>query len=282
MKSNKTILLIFLFTCCSNIFSQTDTAGRDFESGHILSLSSGLAFNSVRDEIISPLIYRGTKIPFEFSYRYKGKESRQTLLLNYNKGDLTSSISNLSSGVHYVKNLNLSLEYSYALKVCEINKPNSGLFIGSKFSSMLNMRNHYFTKSNSHESAEHMTGLGIYFLAETSLEKESCNILSLEVNIPFLSYALLTNQYNANVGEDLDELDPEKNIIWQVFKKGRLISFNKLIEAEADLKYNLFVTDYLGITFNYRFQYYSISKFQSVSKAKVLNNSFLIGMTVKL
>ena len=72
-------------------------------------------------------------------------------------------------------------------------------------------------------SAEQMTGLGIYLLTETSFQNESNNFLSVEINIPFISYALLTNRYNANVSEKFDDLNFDENILWQLFKKGYLL-----------------------------------------------------------
>ena len=147
---------------------------------------------------------------------------------------------------------------------------------------MLNLRTHYFSQDKSHASAEQMTGLGIYLLAESFFQKESNNFLRVEINIPFISYALLNNRYNANVSENFDDIDVEKNILWQLFKKGNFISFNKLFEIQADISYNIFVSSHIGFDLRYRFQYYSFAQYQSLLHSNVLNNQFLFGMMVKL
>lgn len=282
MTFRKNILLILLAVAQSNLYSQADSTIKSFESQHMITFSSGVGLNSVRDEIISPLIYRGSKIPLVISYRYRGLSNRHTVLFHYDNNDLTSSITNSSASSHFVKNQYLNLEYSYAFNVAEIKNYNTVLFLGAKFSSLLNMRNHYFEQDKSHISAEQITGLGIYFLTETRLQKESNNYLSAEINIPFISYALLTDRYNANVSEKFDDLNPEENTLWQLFKRGDIISFNKLFEIQADISYNIIITNSIGLGLYYRFQYYSFEQFHSLFHSKVMNNQFLIGLMVKL
>ena len=282
MTLSKNILLIFWVIAQSNLLSQADSTIESFESQHMFIFSSGVGLNSVRDEIISPLIYRALNIPLVLSYFYRGLNNRQTLLFHYDNKDLSSSITNKSTFSHLIKNLYLNLEYSYAFNVAEVKNYNTVFFLGAKFSSMLNMRNHYFAQDKSHTSAEQMTGLGIYFLAETHVQKKSNNFLIAEINIPLISYALLTDRYNANVSDNFDDLNPEENILWQLFKRGNIISFNKLFEIQADISYNIFITNSIGLGLHYRFQYYSFEQFHSLFHSKVINNQFLIGLVVKL
>ena len=276
------ILLINVIFVCSNTFSQEDSTKVSFETWHLFTLSSGMSLHTVRDEMISPLKYRGTQIPIEFSYRFRSLLNRHTILFYYDNTELNSSITNKSIATHYINNLNLNFEYSFATRITSIEDFKTTCFLGARFSSMLNMRNHYFNQSISHESAEQMTSLGIYFLTESFFQKESNNFFRVEINIPFISYALLNNRYNINVSEKFDDIDVEKNILWQLFKKGNFISFNKLFEIQADISYNIFVSNHIGFDLRYRFQYYSFAQYQSLLHSKVLNNQFLIGMMVKL
>jgi hypothetical protein len=275
------IFVIIIFTC-SNTFSQEDSNMVSFETRHLFTLSSGMSLHTVRDEMMSPLMYRGTQIPIEFSYRLRGLSNRHTILFYYDNTELNSSITNKSIATHYINNLNLNFEYSFATRITSIEDFKTTCFLGTRFSSMLNMRNHYFSQSMSHESAEQKTSLGIYFLTESIFQKESNNFLRVELNIPFISYALLNNHYNANVSEEFDDLNFEQNILWQIFKKGNFISFNKLFEIQADISYNIFVSNHIGFDLRYRFQYYSFAQYQTLLHSKVLNNQFLIGMMVKL
>ena len=282
MKIIVSITLILLVLAHTNSFSQEVSTLASSECQNLFTLSSGMSLHSVRDEMMSPLLYRGTQIPIEFSYRYRVLSNRYTILFYYDNSELTSSITNRAKELHYIKNLNLNFEYSFATKITELEDFNTTCFLGAKFSSMLNMRNHYFFQGISHASAEQMNGLGIYFLTETSFQKASNNFLSVEINIPFISYALLNNRYNANVSEKFDDLNFEQSVLWQIFKKGDIVTFNKLFEIQADISYNIFVSNHIGFGLRYRFQYYSFEQYESLFHSRVLNNKFLIGMMVKL
>jgi hypothetical protein len=285
MKITISILLIIIVFVCNNSFSQEDSTMESFKTQHLFSLSSGISLHTVRDEMMSPLKYGGSQIPLEFSYRYRGVSNRHTVLFYFDNTELNSSITRVYNDEpvsHYIKNLNLNFEYSFATNVTALEDLTTNCFLGARLSSMLNMRNHYFSQSKSHESAEQMTSLGIYFLTESFFQKESNNFLRVEINIPFFSYALLNNRYNANVSEEFNDIDVNKNILWQLFKKGNFISFNTLFEIQADISYNFFISSHLGFDLRYRFQYYSFEQHESQLHSKVLNNQFLIGMMLKL
>jgi hypothetical protein len=282
LKSISSILLILVVFAAGHSYSQEASTLVSCESQHLFTLSSGVSVHTVRDEMMSPLLYRGTRIPIEFSYRFRGLWNRHTFLVSYDSGELNSSITDKTRQLHYVKNLDLNLEYSFASEIAAYEDLNTACFLGARFSSMLNMRNHYFLRDKNHMSAEQMTGLGIYLLTETSFQKGSENVLRVEINIPCISYVLLTDRYNANVSGNFDDLNFEENILWQLFKKGELVSFDKLFEVQADISYDIFVSSHLGFGVRYRFHYYSFEQYQSLFHAKVLNNRFLVGVTVKL
>lgn len=270
-----------LIICSTNVsFSQETISNLHSKTNNFITLASGLSFHSVRDEMMSPLIYSRTQIPIELSYLYSGLSNRHTVTLFYSEGDLHSSITKNSA--HYIKNLNLCFEYTFATEAWKFEVLNTTFFPGARFSSMLNLRDHFYLSDKSHMSAEQMTNLGFYLLSETSFGNESANYLSIEVNIPFISYALLTNRYNANVSEKFDDLDFEQNVMWQVFKKGELVTFNKFFEIQADIAYKYFLSSSIGFDLRYRFRYYTFEQFKSLFRANVLNTQFLVGFKVIL
>jgi hypothetical protein len=127
-----------------------------------------------------------------------------------------------------------------------------------------------------------MTGLGVYLLTETSLPQGTCNILRCEVGVPCVSYALLTNHYNANVGASIQDLDFERSVLWQIFKRGSIISFGTLVEFETAVSYRIFLTRALGMDLQYRLHYYSFEQYENLSRARSLTHELLIGMMVAL
>ncbi|MGA3287706.1 MAG: hypothetical protein ABSD46_09790 [Bacteroidota bacterium] len=286
--SNKLIIVIFLilsYGCIS--FSQDSSNIISFEPHHLFTLSSGISSHIVRDEMMSLLLYRGTQAPLAFLYRFRGIENRHTVLFYYDYTELNSSITkivNEKAVSHYINNLHLNFEYSFSTRAAVFEDLHTTCFLGARLSSILNLRDHCFEQNNSQMSAELMTGLGICLLTETAIQKESNNYLRVEVNIPCISYVLLPEPYNAKVSENfsLFDIDPERNILWQIFKKGDFVSFNKLFEMQADFSYIFFVSRYIGFDLHYRFQYYSFTQYQDLFRARVLNNQFLLGLTVKL
>lgn len=284
MRSRSFFTLSLVFGVIHASFAQ-DTSAILFSPQHIFTLSTGISAHAVRDEMMSPLLYRGTQAPLTFSYRYRGSENRHTVLFNYDNTELNSSITRRTNDVamsHYINNLHLTFEYTFSTRAAVFHDLNTSFFVGARLSSIFNLRNHYFLRDTKHMSAEQMTGLGVYLLTETSFQSESDNFLSVEINIPCVSYALLNNRYNAVVSEEFDDLDFDQNLLWQLFKKGNVVTFNRLFEVQADVSYMIFVSDHVGFDLRYRFLYYSFTQYEDLFHAHVLNNQFLFGVTVKV
>jgi len=283
---SRSLLAISLILCSVRIsLSQESSPVISFESQHLLTLSSGVSSHTVRDEMMSPLMYRGTQIPVAFTYRFRGSDNRHTVLLSFDNTELNSSITKSVNDVavsHYINNLHLTFEYSLSTRAAVCENLNTTCFLGARLSSILSLRNHYFQNGNNLMSAEQMTGLGIYLLTETAIQQESDNYLRVEIYIPCVSYVLIPERYNANVSETFDDIDVEQDILWQLFKKGGVVTFNKLFQVQADVSYIFFVSNQIGIELQYRWLYYSFAQYQDLFHARVLNNQFLLGLTVKL
>jgi hypothetical protein len=284
--SHKSILMICLALSSGHIsFSQDSSSPISFDSQHLLTLSSGISAHTVRDEMMSPLMYRGTQIPLAFTYRFRGLANRHTVLFYFDNAKLNSSITKNVNDVavsHYINNLHLNCEYSFSTRVAVFENLQTTCFAGARLSSILNLRNHYFQSDKNHMSAEQMTGLGIHLLTETAIQRESGNYLRVEINIPCVSYVLLSERYNANVSEQFDNIDFEQSILWQLFRKGDFVTFDRLFEVQADVAYTFFVSNHIGFDLQYRLQYYSFAQYGDLFHARVLNNQILLGLTVKL
>ena len=284
--SYKSILAISLILSSVRMsLSQESSTIISFEPQHLLTLSSGISLHTVRDEMMSPLLYRGTQAPLAVSYRFRGIENRHTVLFYFDKTELNSSITKFAGDAavsHYINNLNLNFEYSFSTGAAAFENLRTSCFLGARLSSIFNLRNQYFQGGNNLMSAEQMTGLGIHLLTETAVQRGSNNYLRVEINIPCISYVLLSDRYNANVSDKFDDIDVEQNITWQLFKKGDVVTFNRLFEVQADVSYIFPVSNHIGFDLHYRLLYYSFAQYRDLFHARVLNNQFLLGMTVKL
>jgi len=249
---------------------------------HLLSLSTGLSNHMVRDDIMSPFIYGGSQLPILLTYNYRGIKNRHTITAFYDNLELTSSITDkgTSSHSHYVKNLNVFLDYSYDRKAFTLEQINTECFLGGRISSFLNSRILYYSNQNSEPSAEVMMNLALDALLEVKLDKSSDDLLSFHVCVPLISYVLLDDRYNATI--EFTEIDLDKSLLGQIVSKGDFVTLNKLFKLQTELSYTMFVGGSFGLEFQYRFQYYSFAEYKNLFYARCINNQLLVGFIIIL
>lgn len=284
MQVRSAVIIALVFTVV-NASPAQDSSQYATSPRHILTLSTGLSIHTLRDELLSPLIYHGTQAPLVLSYRFRGTENRHTILLSYDNTELHSSITRRRGDVavaHFNNNLHLACEYSFSTRAVVCDGLGSSLFVGGHFSSILNLRDHYFLQDKNHMSAEQITSLGVHLLTETPLRSPLHSLLSMEISIPCISYALLNRRYNANVSEEFDDLDFDRDLLWQLFSKGELVTFNRFFAMQAAVSYLMILSDHIGADIRYRLQYYTFAQNGGFSHARVLNDQLLIGVTVTL
>lgn len=248
---------------------------------HLIGFSSGLTLGAVRDEIMSPLKYSGTHMPLQLTYLYRGPLIRHTFLLSYSAGDLTSSITNIPAASHIITAHHAAFSYACATKVFDLAELNTSCFAGVGLSALLHLRQQYFRKGQSHTNADQMTGLGISVLTETSLSHGDANLLRCAIGIPCISYALLTDHYNANVSTTAYERSDDTDIML-IFNRGRFVWLGSLIDIRATVSYLMYLSDHIGLDLQYHFRYYSFPEYEELFRARVLTNQFLLGLTVAL
>lgn len=248
---------------------------------HLIGFSTGLTRGAVRDEIMSPLMYSGVHAPLQLTYLYRGPVTRHTILLSYSAGDLTSSITNTPTAAHLVTSHHAAISYAWATTVMTLEECNTSCFAGVALTGLLNLRQHHFTKGQSHTNAEQMFGLGISLSTETSLAQGSPNILRCEIGMPCISYALLTDHYNANVTTTIYAQGADTDV-WSIFRRGRFVWPGSLFDLRASVAYLMYITDHVGIDMQYHIRYYTYPEYEDLFRARVLTHQLLLGITVAL
>jgi hypothetical protein len=251
---------------------------------HILSLSSGVSNHMVRDDIMSPVIYEGSQLPILLTYKYRGIENRHTITAFYDNLELTSSITDkgTSSHSHYVKSLNVILDYSYDRKVFTFEQINTECFLGGRVSASLNTRVLYYSNQNSEFFGDVMTSLALDALLGTTLDKSSDDFLSFHLCVPLISYVLLDDRYNSKISETFDmvELDPDRSLLGQMLTKGHFVTLNRLFKLRTELSYTMFVGGSIGLEFQYRFEYSWFAEYKNLFRARDTNNQLLAGFVI--
>lgn len=273
------VFLIHFGLCFTPVLHAQETTPAS-GSCHLLSLSSGFSNHAVRDDIISPLVYSGNQLPLLLAYDYSGTNLRQTITLFYDQLSLYSSITKAST--HYADNVNFLLEYSYDRRTFSFEKLRTDFYLGCGLSCLLNVRTFHYMPGESTSSGEPMINLALDASFETKPDRSSSDFLTLHIFIPVVSYVLMNDRYNVTVSETLLNLDPDKDLVWQLLRSGSIVTFDKMFEVQAELSYTKFVAPSVAVRAQYRFMYYSFAQYERLLWARYLNNQILAGLVIQI
>lgn len=272
---------IVLFQFCFQLVSN----GQDSipkKSKRLFGIYTGYNHHIIRDDVASPLIYKGSQAPFAFSYRTISNKSRQSVNFYIDHLELSSSITDKSGfWQHYADNWNASLHYSYLRKAFTIGKMNTDCFLGLKLLSNLNYRNFHFYKDYSIVFAEQFNSIGINFMMEKKLGNKKDDYLRFNVNVPLAAYVILKDRYNGVVSETFNKIDFKDKPIFNIITHGDVVTLNKLIEYQTELSYTRFLSKNIGLEFQHRLHFYYFSHYKDLLHARYLNNQYLMGLIVK-
>ena len=274
---NNIIIIILSIALITDMRAQDSTA---FEPQHLLGFFSGISTHILRDDIMSPLLYNGSQLPIVLSYKNRGAKSREMFTAYYENLQLSSSITNAST--HYVNGTKALFEYWYCRQAITIPIIHTNCYLGGNISGLLNWRDFYYLKESKATSMESVIGLGLDALFETRFNEASINFLSIHFHTPLLSYMLLSQRYNVNVGNLTYDLELDDNMYWWVFKQSDLVTLNKLFEVRTDVSYTMFIDSTFAVEVQYRFQFYSFAQYKDLFHARYLNNQFLAGLIIQL
>jgi hypothetical protein len=249
----------------------------------LLGVYTGYSRHIIRDEVASPLIYRGGSSPVLLEFGYQKSRSRQALSFFIGNTKLSSSNTNKSgSNTNYADNLNVLLAYSYSRNTRIFQRYNVNCYWGFTFLSVINYRRLYFNNSSSILFFEQINSLGANFLIEKSIGSKKNDIVSFKINLPFVAYVTFNDRYNSVVGRSLDNYNLNNGVFGQVISNGEFVTFNKLFEFQTKFSYTRFLTKHLGLSLEHQLHFYSISHYQNLLYARYLNNQYLIGLIIKL
>lgn len=275
------IIVILLF----QFWFQLGSNGQDSipkRSNHLFGIYTGYSHHIIRDDVASPLIYKGSQAPFAFTYRTMGSKSRQSANFYIDHLELSSSITDKSGFYkHYADNWNISIDYSYLRKAFTIGKINTDCFLGLKLLSLLNYRNFHYYQDYSVVFAEQINSIGINFMMEKKLGYKKDDYLRFNVNVPLAAYVILKDRYNGVVSESINKIDTKNKPILNIITHGDVVTLNKLIEYQTELSYTKFFSKSIGLEFQHRLHFYYFSHYKDLLHARYLNNQFLMGLIVK-
>lgn len=274
------IILLILFSL-DFFYSNAQDTLLILEKRNQIFLSTGYSKHIIQDDLISPYIYKGTKAPIWIRYKHFGKKYIHNILIYYDQLDLESKITNRSSYFsHFSKNINGFFGYSVDRKVYSFNEIKTDLFIGGKIESYINYRNHYYTTNDQSTTGEQSTCLGLNFSIIKKYNSKN-DLITYSFSLPLLSYVLMSNMYNANVSDQINDVDPDESPMAQIIKNGDIVFIDKLFEIQSELSIYKSLNKFMAVGISHFLQFYSFEKHPDNRRTKYLNNQLLVDIIIK-
>ena len=268
----KYIVLIIIISLLSQ-FSVAQNQNRNE-----LSLSSGIINHKVVDQTISSMIYRGSTVPLFFEYNNRREKYNHRIFAYFSKLQLESSITNTDRyNIHTMENLNFQIEYSITKNL--FSSPKTKQSAGINIGAFLNYRNLEMNvwSSGMTLTADHASSVSLFYNFNLKDIPVVFNTLNINISTPFVSYIILEGSYNANVNESLFEMDMDKNLILQLLKYGRLVSFNKFFKINSNIILTRKISNRFSTKVSYYFNFYVFNKYENMLQVRSLNNAILFG-----
>jgi len=264
---------------CSNAHSQDSLA---YKTQHFIALQSGYSRHIVQDDIISPLIYKGSQAPVLLDCQFLTKKGQHSFSIFYDYLKLTSPITiTTPAEAFYDKNYNAFIEYSYCRKLYTFNGWKTSVFTGAELKFLLNMRDHYYNNYTHYNTGEFISDIGLSLLIIKKFTKPQNDFLSFRYNMSVIAYDMLNYLYNANVPKKLST-DANQNETGNLIKINRPVTINRYLEFQTELSYVKFINKFIGLELKYYFQYYNSEKFKNLFYTRYVNNQYLVGIIVKI
>ena len=154
---------------------------------HRINVDVGLANYTNRDDLASPLLYKGRQKSYDLSYTYKGTESWHWVQVGIMTGELKTSSSRGSADHYYGR-----VQYGYARLLGP--RANMAFWLGGSWDNLLSGRNYAFggTTGTAVSTGTAASTLNIVLLCDLLFLKKQRVVLSLSA--PVLGY-LVRNGY---------------------------------------------------------------------------------------
>lgn len=274
------VFIVSHFCCLINSYAQDSIS---VKPEHLFGIYTGYSRNIIRDEVASPLMYKGGSSPVIIEYNCIKSISRHDFTIFIGNSKLSSSNTNKSGfNTNYADNLNILLFYSYSRNAKIFQRFNVNCSWGGTLSSVFNYRSLYLNGSSSLPFFEQINSLGANFLIERSLGSKRNDLTGLKINLPFLAYVTFNDRYNAVVSGSLRKYDLNKGVFRKIISNGEFVTFNKLFELQTELYYTKFLTEHIGLKLEHQLHFYSIAHYRKLLYARYLTSQYLIGLIIKL
>jgi hypothetical protein len=122
---------------------QTLLAQPDRPKKNYIGLHTGALLSSIKDELASPLTYKGSGAPIQLSYCFMGNKNRHSVYLSYSKSKLYPS-AELPFGQHSLDHFQVDLAYGYHHYLASLFRDRVKLYLGGLWDNHVSVRELYY------------------------------------------------------------------------------------------------------------------------------------------
>lgn len=261
---------LFALIIIVSIIICQDISAKNFDRKYQLGLLVGLERTALRDDLLSPLIYSGNKLPIHLFYKFQGAEKRHNLLLSFKQGQSKSSTDN------EVNSMNIVLQYSYLRHIKSIRGGAIPIFIGITSDNFATFRQPHFYSSNWNSSSKPSYDIAAYIdlslLAEYKI-KENQKI-DMQIMTPLFGY-LVRAPYSLGVPDKITEVTETDEItageIFGVMYRSReFATINKYLSLTLITSYEIDISRFFNFRLNHNLTY---SRFTQPLNTRTFSNS---------
>src|SRR5271157_1606218 len=171
---------------CLNTLSQDSLNNK---AKHFISIQTGYSMHFVQDQVISPLVYKGSQLPLFLNFEILNKKSSQLVSICYDNLKLSSSITtNYPTPSFYTQNYNAFFEYSYLRSIYQFPLWKIKVFAGGTFKTLLNYRDHFYGGDTNYSYGEFIASIDISFMIIKRFKGPNDNFISFRFDMPVLAY----------------------------------------------------------------------------------------------
>jgi len=255
---HKEVTRIFNFFLILLISFHTLLAQPDRPKKNFIGLHTGALSSSIKDELASPLTYKGSGAPIQLSYRFMGNKNRHSVSLSYSRSKLFPT-AELPYGQHSLDHFQFDLAYSYHRFLASLFRDRVKLYLGGVWDNHVSVRELYYIWNMSEIYGELVSSLDISPLLEFKMSKK--NQITCQLALPVMALVIRSPYAQKGI------------VIPKITTLDRFIRFKNSLVLEHTL------SRFFNIRFKYQYIYYRYPEPQRVQSG---TDHFMVELVFKL
>ncbi|MEX0966423.1 MAG: hypothetical protein WD077_04240 [Bacteroidia bacterium] len=224
---------------------------------HWVNLSGGWNYAQMRDEGMSPLLYKGSIFSFITGYETLTAKGIQAVMLSIAGGNAKPATSGFSRADAFT--IRADADYTFMPETWSSDNRKYIVYSGGSLMNVATVRQHSLYSNNDY-NYEFFSSLAAAGNLKRKLQVLKHRFdLDWQLRLPFLSFALRP----AFASSAVEKYDPEEySLTGSALRSGEFVSVNHLLRLNSQLSGTYFLNNGNALRLGYSWDYYSYSKIE--------------------